>query len=60
MANMSHCRFTNTLSDLKDCYQALAEEGLDSLSENEKKKALLLIKECRDLYFDFEDEIEEE
>jgi CRISPR/Cas system-associated endonuclease Cas1 len=31
MANMSYCRFRNTLRDLKDCLDKL--EGMESLSE---------------------------
>ena len=54
---MSYCRFENTLSDLKDCYNALVEEGIEGLSESEKKCALQLIKECRDLADEFEDEL---
>jgi|SaaInlStandDraft_5_1057022.scaffolds.fasta_scaffold371012_2 hypothetical protein len=27
MANMSYCRFENTLTDLDDCYDALYEAG---------------------------------
>ena len=27
MANMSYCRFENTLTDLDDCYDALNEAG---------------------------------
>lgn len=67
MANMSYCRFENTLSDLKDCRDAL-DRG-DSLSEREVKKAKALIDLCREIadyddgYIDSlkeEDEEEEE
>lgn len=47
MSNMSYVRFQNTLRDLHDCKQALEEEGLDALSEEERRAALELIKVCR-------------
>jgi hypothetical protein len=28
---MSYCRFENTLNDLRDCFNALQEEGLETL-----------------------------
>lgn len=31
MANMSYCRFENTLGDLRDCLAVLREEGLDGI-----------------------------
>ena len=66
MANMSYCRFENTLSDLEDCRDAL-DKG-DSLSEREARKAKALIDLCRDIaHYDYdyvdslkEDEEEEE
>ena len=39
MANMSYCRFENTKSDLYDCVNALEEDGLNDLSEMEKRSA---------------------
>lgn len=54
MANMSYCRFENTLPDLNDCYEALANQDIENLSERERKHALKLIKMCRDLADDFE------
>lgn len=43
MANMSYCRFENTLSDLRDCMEILEgnNNGIDS--EREKKKALKML-----------------
>lgn len=57
--NMSYCRFENTYGDLQDCYNALAEEDLDELSESEKKYAKKLIKMCRNIADDFFDENDE-
>ena len=47
MANMSYCRFENTLSDLEDCRDAL-DRG-DSLSQREAGKAKALIDLCREI-----------
>jgi hypothetical protein len=30
MANMGHCRFNNTLNDLRDCYDHLGDENLSN------------------------------
>jgi hypothetical protein len=51
MANMSYCRFHNTLSDLNDCETAL--DGFINNDENtieseeERKKAKQLIELCQ-------------
>lgn len=49
MSNMSHCRFQNTLDDLRDCREALSDslDPLADLSEEEAKAARNLIKLCR-------------
>lgn len=44
MANMSYCRFQNTLSDLSDCEEAL--ENDEGLSNDEYHAALRLIELC--------------
>lgn len=36
MSNMSYCRFENTLSDLRDCWEAWNEPESE-LNESEKK-----------------------
>jgi hypothetical protein len=53
MANMSYCRFHNTLSDLYDCVNAL-EDFLDNdenviSSNEERRKAKNLIEVCHDV-----------
>jgi hypothetical protein len=52
MANMSYCRFQNTLSDLRDC-----EEHIDDndLSESEKRAKEKLINLCKKIAEDFEE-----
>ena len=53
MANMSYCRFQNTLSDLRDCVRAMRAEGFDlevmreELSKDEYEAVVELIEECR-------------
>ena len=44
MTNMSYCRFTNTLSDLEDCEQALSDG--EELSDWEAEAARKLIDLC--------------
>jgi len=46
MPNMTYCRFRNTLTDLRDCEQALSDGGLDALDEEERRAAEKLIKLC--------------
>jgi hypothetical protein len=41
MANMSYCRFENTLGDVKDCVNALRHGEIESNGEKKKAKALL-------------------
>lgn len=62
MANMSYCRFQNTLADLRDCARALSEMGdyEKELSEAEGKAAKRLLKLCRDLADDYEPSEESE
>jgi len=55
MANMSYCRFRNTLEDLLDCYNALDDEGIDDLSHEEKRAALKLIQTCVELAEEFKE-----
>ena len=56
MSNMSYCRFRNTLSDLRDCYDALRNE--EELNEEEERAKQRLIKLCRSIAADFEEEDE--
>ena len=47
MANMSYCRFQNTLGDLRDCLVAL--EDNDDLSEEEARARKVLVKVCTEI-----------
>ena len=61
MANMSYCRFQNTLHDLQDCANALedmTETGTD-LSANELRARDRLIDLCKDIADGAEDLIDE-
>jgi len=55
MANMSYCRFENTLRDLRDCYYNLNEGDL-SFDEAAARKELIEL--CRNVV-DEAEEIEE-
>lgn len=54
---MSYCRFSNTLGDLRDCYEHWED---DDLSEEEKKARVKLLKICRDIVSDFDTDPERE
>jgi hypothetical protein len=43
MANMSYCRFENTLPDLQDCFDHLDDFDNGELSKSEAKAAYKLI-----------------
>ena len=52
MSNMAYCRFNNTLSDLRDCYEHMDEV----LSYAEMQAMIDLVRLCRriaDEYGDF-------
>lgn len=50
MANLSYCRFQNTLPDLRDCYEHIWD---DDLSSEEKKARLELVKLCIEIADEF-------
>lgn len=56
MANMSYCRFENTLSDLRDCAEHWEDEDL-SKSEQKARKQLLEL--CQDILDEYYEEVEE-
>jgi len=51
MANMSYCRFQNTLEDLRDCRDYLDDTDL---SEEEEKARTKLVKVCKSIVDDAE------
>ena len=56
MANMGYCRFENTLSDLRDCYDNLEQFEYGDLSLSEAEAAVRLIKLCRQIADNYEGE----
>jgi hypothetical protein len=51
MANMSYCRFRNTLTDLRDC-QANLDDQLDKEEASARKQ---LMKICQQMVAEWED-----
>lgn len=52
MANMSYCRFQNTLRDLRDCYESDDMWDGEDLSDEEKRARLALIRLCAEIASD--------
>lgn len=53
MSNMSYCRFRNTLSDLRDCYENMEEPEDSELSREEERAREQLIILCQQIAEDF-------
>ena len=51
MSNMSYCRFENTLSDLRDCYDNMRDP--DDLSKEEKRARKDMIDLCKDIVAEY-------
>jgi hypothetical protein len=47
MANMSYCKFENTLRDLRDCAASMDDDEELSQTESDAKDALIEL--CRDI-----------
>jgi len=58
MANMSYCRFENTYKDLVDCYNAMMD-GIEDLSSTEKKYFEKMVKLCKQIADDFNEDEED-
>lgn len=59
MSNMSYCRFQNTVSDLRDCHEALSDlrvGDIEKLSEEELRAAKKLAIVCLRIVTDLADE----
>jgi len=56
MANMSYCRFENTLRDLQDCYDHMDD---NNLSSSEKIARQRIIDLCFDIVENYGEEIDE-
>ena len=57
MANMSYCRFHNTLLDLHECYENMDDTDL---SEYEADARIRLIKLCMEIAEGYADEVEDD
>ena len=57
MANMSYCRFENTLRDLRDCYDNMDD---NDLSESEFFMRKRMIELCMDIANEYKDLLDEE
>ena len=53
--NMSYCRFQNTLSDLKDCYDNIPNQDLSRDEARAFAELVLLAKDIADRYDDTDD-----
>ena len=55
MANMSYCKFENTYSDLRDCYESMDDE----LSESEQKYRDRMVQMCKNIADEYGDNDDE-
>lgn len=53
MANMSYCRFRNTLKDLRDCEEAMNHGEDSDLDKEEERAKKRLIRLCVEIARDF-------
>lgn len=56
MANMSYCRFQNTLEDLRSCYNNMDAIDDPETSPEELKAVKAIIKLCEKIADDYGDE----
>lgn len=58
MANMSDRRFQKTRTSLRDCIDALYEDGIENLSPEELRAAKRVYILCKDFIDDWEEMVE--
>jgi hypothetical protein len=51
MSNMSYCRFRNTLTDLEDCWENIADNDVSADEDEARDKLIKLCKRISE-YFD--------
>ena len=56
MANMSYCRFQNTVSDLRDCYDHMDDKIEDDSAESKARRRMIRI--ACDIADDYGHEVE--
>ena len=59
MANMSYCRFQNTLADLKNCYENMSDEPMGADEMTARARLLRLCMKIAADYGDDADDISE-
>jgi len=59
MANMTYCRFQNTLKDLQDCFDALNDEPIDELSGDELASAKDMLLLCEEFIQEHSEKMED-
>lgn len=52
---MSYCRFRNTLSDLKDCFNNLPDENLSREEAEAFAELILLVNDISEQYENYDD-----
>ena len=58
MANMSYCRFENTLNDLVDCLDNIQQEAENDRDERARKQMIRLLHENIDFFEDLKRELD--
>jgi len=58
MANMSYCRFENTLNDLVDCLDNISQEAENERDERARKQMIHLLYENMDFFEDLKRELD--
>ena len=58
MANMSYCRFENTLNDLVDCLDNISQEAENERDERARKQMIHLLHENMDFFEDLKRELD--
>ena len=58
MANMSYCRFENTLNDLVDCFNNISEEADNLRDESRRKEMIRFLFENIDFIEDLKRELD--
>lgn len=54
MANMSYCRFRNTLLDLEDCYDNITDRDMGDDEERARKRLIELCQQISEEYSDYD------
>ena len=56
MPNMSYCRFTNTLADLRDCQNNMEDEDLSPAEQKAKESLIALCKRIGDDWSEYDED----